>query len=210
MFMKIRKMNKRAASIPIMILAFCTVALSLLSIGFFLVKQTDMQEIFDISNEIDKVHYEKLVLDFYLQDIFDKSSKGFDRNKGKVGFIEAFKRELRIYKDENGKYPVNALAKTELRILENDIIDYVDISDEISFRLNFDFIQFGKADRLFIEYNYDKTFSSGSNLIKFNVGNIPACSPDDGSANVEIVPCRCGRTQCTEMTQKCVASEERC
>ena len=160
MFMKIRKMNKRAASIPIMILAFCTVALSLLSIGFFLVKQTNMQEIFDISNEIDKVHYEKLVLDFYLQDIFDKSSKGFDRNKGKVGFIEAFKRELRIYKDENGKYPLNALAKTELRVLENDIMDYVDISDEISFRLNFDFIQFGKADRLFIEYNYDKTFIS--------------------------------------------------
>ena len=49
--MKIRKMNKRAASIPIMILAFCTVALSLLSIGFFFVKQTDMQEIFDISNK---------------------------------------------------------------------------------------------------------------------------------------------------------------
>ena len=39
-------------------------------------------------------------------------------------------------------------------------MDYVDISDEISFRLNFDFIQFGKADRLFIEYNYDKTFIS--------------------------------------------------
>ena len=195
-------MNKKAGSIPIMILAFCTVALSLLSIGFFLVKQTDMQEIFDISNEIDKVHYEKLILDFYLQDIFNKASKRFDRSKGKVGFIKAFKKELRVYKDENGLYPVNALARVELRVLENDIIDYVDISDEISFKLNFYFVQSGKADRLLIKYNYDKTFSSGS--------NIPACSPDDGSANVEIVPCRCGRTQCTKITQKCVASEERC
>lgn len=195
-------MNKKAGSIPIMILAFCTVALSLLSIGFFLVKQTDMQEIFDISNEIDKVHYEKLILDFYLQDIFNKASKRFDRNKGKVGFIEAFKKELRVYKDENGLYPVNALARVELRVLENDIIDYVDISEEISFKLNFYFVQSGKAGRLLIKYNYDKTFSSGS--------NIPVCSPDDGSANVEIVPCRCGRTQCTKITQKCVASEERC
>ena len=168
MFMKIRKMNKKAGSIPIMILAFCTVALSLLSIGFFLVKQTDMQEIFDISNEIDKVHYEKLILDFYLQDIFDKASKRFDRNKGKVGFIEAFKKELRVYKDENGKYPVNALAKVELIVLENDIIDYVNIGevpimlsiDFISFRLNFDFINFGSINRLLIKYNYDKTFIS--------------------------------------------------
>ena len=209
--MKIRKMNKRAASIPIMILAFCTVALSLLSIGFFLVKQTDMQEIFDISKEIDKAHYEKLVLDFYLQDIFNKASKRFDRNKGKAGFIEAFKKELRDYKDENGLYPVNALARVELRVLKNDIIDYVDISDEISFKLNFDFkVNDDMVNRLLIKYNYDKTFSSGSNLIKFNVGSIPACSPDDGSANVEIVPCRCGRTQCTKITQKCVASEERC
>ena len=60
------------------------------------------------------------------------------------------------------------------------------------------------------DHDYSPTMSLRANLIKFNVGSIPACSPDDGSANVEIVPCRCGRTQCTEMTQKCVASEERC
>jgi len=158
--MKYRKMNKKAGSIPIMILAFCTVALSLLSIGFFLVKQTEMQEIFDISNEIDKVHYEKLILDFYLQDIFNKTSKRFDRSKGKVGFIKAFKKELRVYKDENGLYPVKALARVELRVLENDIIDYVDISDEISFKLNFYFVKTGSINRLLIKYNYDKTFSS--------------------------------------------------
>jgi len=118
-------MNKRAVSIPILILVLTAIGLSVLSLSYFIVKGNDINNVIKISNEIDEIYLKEQLLNFYLQDIFDKAAFGF--NGDKKAFVDSFRRELLNYKDKNGLYSIGELAFVELKIIEDDFIDDVQV-----------------------------------------------------------------------------------
>jgi len=156
-----KSMNKKANSIPIIILLVCTLALSILSLSFFLVKQNDIKEVFRASVEIDKLNLEKLYLDFYLEDIFEKAVRSYDSGNGERGLLESFRKELKSYLGSDGKYPVRGLAGVDLLTSKPEAASLVSIDgNQISMRITADISRYDSADRLDLIYDYDRTFRS--------------------------------------------------
>jgi len=154
-------MNKKAVSIPIAILVLTSLVLSIISLSFFLIKQENVKSIFRGANEIDEAYLKGQILNFYVQDIFDKSVVAINSDSGKQVFIDNFRNELIGYKDKNGRYPVNELAFVELKVLEEDIANRVEISGEkLIFRLDLKVRKafVSKNDYVSVDYSYVKEF----------------------------------------------------
>jgi len=152
-------MNKKGVSIPILLLVISCLIITAISLTYFIIKDRDIDEGNRISTEIDVVYLEQMLLNFYLQDVFDKSLIGFNGNK--QDFLNSFRIELLKYKDKEGKYPIDSLALFELKMLNEDYSDRVLIRDnEIVFTLDLQ-VKRGhtvRDSKLFMTYNYIKEF----------------------------------------------------
>lgn len=157
----IRRMNKKAVSPAIYIVTISSLLLSIGTLGYFLIEQGNMGNVIKISNEIDKVYLNELLLNFYLENIFDNSVSDFNVVQGKQVFIDNFLKELRGYKDKKGEYPTRELAIAELEFLNGNVIDNVEIiGDRLFFRLELKLKNYhtSKDNDLLLDYNYVKEF----------------------------------------------------
>lgn len=89
--------NKKAMSIPIVLLVILTLVLITTSLFYFNIKQKNVKETIRIPDEIDRVYVNELQLNYYLQEIFDNATNNFKFEDGKQEFINNFKNELDKY-----------------------------------------------------------------------------------------------------------------
>lgn len=109
------KRNKKAMSIPIVLLVLLTLILITTSLFYFNIKQKNVKETMMIPDEIDRIYVKELQLNYYLQDIFDKAFEGITAENSQEQLIDNFKRELARYK-VNDKFIVPEFSQIELQI----------------------------------------------------------------------------------------------
>lgn len=154
---KMNKMNKKAMSIPIVLLVILTLILIVTSLFYFNIKQKDVKETMMIPDEIDKVYIKQVQLNYYLDDIFDRSTKDFELGDGKQAFIENYTKELSRYK-VNGNWIMDELGQVESQIVENN----VELNETaIILKLSLEILGEKEIDGkevINIKYNYDRKF----------------------------------------------------
>ena len=149
--MSIKMMNKKAVSFAIFLLVLSSIVLTSTTLTYFYLKNADIEKQIRVSSEIDKVYLKEQLINFYLKDIFDKSSREF--NGDKQIFINNLKKELESYKDKNNNYPIEELKAIEEQLL----IDNIEIlGNKLILSLNIVIIN--EADNIFITYSYNKKF----------------------------------------------------
>ena len=145
-------MGKRGVSLSILLLVISTFVLIGLSLTFFVIKEKDSLGKVEVFNDLDEVYARQELIDFYVQDIFDKASSDFIYDQGVEFFIENFKRELLVYKDSVGNYPINELA----------LIEEVDVgSVELNFESLVLIVELNvkiRGANFDADYNYEKRF----------------------------------------------------
>lgn len=147
-------MNKKAISISISLLVLSTLILSVLSLYYFYIKDKKISNFY--IGDINKIYEKQELLDFYLGDIFDKSSKDFSFEQGKREFLNKFKKELDNYKDKNELYPLEALRQAE-QVNENNIeLNENKLILKLELKLNQAYAS--KTEYYSINYNYKKNF----------------------------------------------------
>ncbi len=145
--------NKKAVSIPILILVLSALVLITTSLFYFNIKARDIEKTVKIHSEIDKIYLKEALLNFYLEEIFDKSI-GTDN---KQGFIENFKKELNNYKDKYGNYPIEELKQVENKIVEENI----ELNEDkliLKFDLELKQYYLSEKQNIIFSYNYKKEF----------------------------------------------------
>ena len=115
-----RKMNKKAVSIPVLIFFVLTIVLLFTSLVYFSLEQKSVDKAVSTTDDLDKVYIEESKLNFYLQDIFDKSVKDFKIEQGKTVFINYYLEELSKY-NSDGWYDEN-LKQVKDQINEGNIV----------------------------------------------------------------------------------------
>ncbi len=149
-------MNKKAVSISILLLVVSVLILSITSLSYLSIKNKDIKKTFGVSSEIDKLYLKESLLNFYLDDIFEKSARDFNYVNGKRVFIDNFMRELENYKDKNGNYPIEELKQAEsiseerLELSENKLI--------LNLKLELKEVYVNNDESGVFTYNYEKRF----------------------------------------------------
>lgn len=150
-------LNKKAVSISILLLVISALVISVIALTYFYTKNNDIRRVIRVSNKIDEIYVKESLLNFYLQDIFDKAVKGFDFSSGKQGFVDSFKKELNNYKDENGSYPIEELKQVE-SIGEEDVEL---LEEKLVLKLNLEiknsYVEESYEGGMFV-YKYEKEF----------------------------------------------------
>jgi len=146
------KLNKKAdMSIPIVLLVLLTLVLTSFSLYSFVLREKNIKETMQVPLIIDIVYIEEAELNYYLQDIFDRSV-----SLNSVEFINNFENELAKYKGEDGIYLNKWLEQVEGQA-ENVEID----DGRISLVLDIEMKgrqTVGKQDVMGLDYNYKKVF----------------------------------------------------
>jgi len=149
-------MNTRASAIAVGLLVLATLVLSVLSLAFFIIEENRARDKIIVSGDVDEIYVKEDLLNFYIQDIFDKASEDFLIEEGVGVFEENFKRELGNYKTSDGKFPIMDLEGVE-DIVDEGLGDNIEVSgDRLVLRLDL-FVErvSGKLD---IDYSYQKEF----------------------------------------------------
>jgi len=151
------KMNKKAMSIPILLLLILTLVLIVTTLFYFNIKQKDVKDTILIPDEVDRVYVKGIQINYYLQDIFDNSVKDFKFEDGKQVFIGNFKKELERYKKDES-FIMNELSQVENQIVE----DNIELNEEkVVLNLYLEILGGKEIDGkkvINIKYNYDKKF----------------------------------------------------
>src|SRR3989344_9684166 len=127
---RIMQMKNEAVSIPIILMVISSLILSIISLTYFVFKNNNTAEIIKISDELDQVYLEQALLNFYLQDVFDKAVENFNPSQGKPLFIDNFKKEYLKYKSKDGRYPINSMASIESYVLNGNLIDSAELDKD--------------------------------------------------------------------------------
>ncbi len=122
--------NKKAVSLSILILILACVSLSLWSLVYFGVKEGGFRARIYIHTDVDEVYVKEVLIDFYIQDVFDKAVEDLKFENGKEIFIKKFKEKLNELKDKKGKYPIDDLKKIEEQINQEDFESKIDFNEE--------------------------------------------------------------------------------
>ncbi|MEK6830940.1 MAG: hypothetical protein AABX77_02830 [Nanoarchaeota archaeon] len=160
-FMVLSKMNKKAISISILLLVISSLILSILSLAYFMTKNNDIKRTISFSNGIDEVYLKEDLLNFYLQDIFDKAVRDLEAILDSVdsgqAFINSFKKELNDYKDKNGNYPMKELQQAENQISEENV-ELTDNKLVLKLHLEIKKSYISGEEGGTFTYNYEKQF----------------------------------------------------
>jgi len=152
---KLNYRNKRAVSGSIGILVVVTLLLTVLSIFSFLKENSNINKEMLVSDSVDLAYFEKIQLDYILEDIFNKAAAGFNVAQGKEVFINQFKSEMADYKLVNGDYGLRGLKGVEGQLVESN----VEVSED-SLVLNLELEVQGhyvsEEDLVIVNYNYKK------------------------------------------------------
>ena len=149
-------MSNKAVSFPIMLLVITTLVLTIFSLAYFIQKQNQDLNSISVSNEMDKLYLQQIKLDFYLQDIFDKTTNDFDLSLGETEFRTLFRSEMEKYKDKNNNYPIRELALVDLNLEKNMNVQIT--SNEIILDLLMVIDNGVAPNDIKITYTYNKKF----------------------------------------------------
>jgi len=149
--------NKKAISIPIVLLVIFTIIITSTSLFYFVISKKDFSTRLIIPNTIDSIYLEETYLDYYLNEIFERSINDFSKINGKEVFIENFKSNLIEYKDKNGNYVLKSLREVEVSLDSEDVI----LTGE-SLVLNIDILiseskEIEGYEVLYVSYNYENS-----------------------------------------------------
>lgn len=150
-------MNKKAVSISILLLVISSLILSITSLSYLSIKNKDVKRTIGVSGEIDKLYLKESLLNFYLEDIFEKAVKDFNYLNGKRAFIDNFRKELERYKDKNGLYPINELKQVENISEENLELSENRLGLKLNLELKEVYVDNYDEGGVFT-YNYEKDF----------------------------------------------------
>jgi hypothetical protein len=145
-------MNKKAVSLSVVLLVLSCFVLISLSLTFFVIKEKDALGKIGISSDIDEIYVRQALLNFYVQDIFDRASEDFLIEEGASRFVSNFKEELGGYRDGGGNYPIGELGELEnvdesmVELLEDRLILRVDLNAK------------SRLEHMDIDYSYQKEF----------------------------------------------------
>ena len=92
------KLNKKAMSIPIVLLVILTLILVTVNITYFILREGGIQKTINVPSAMDSLYVKEAQINYRLQDVFDKATEDFKVKEGKEVFIENFKTELGKYK----------------------------------------------------------------------------------------------------------------
>ena len=146
------RLNKRAdMSIPIVLLVLLTLVLTSFSLYSFILREKNVEETIQVPLIIDVVYIEEAELNYYLQDIFDKSV-----SLNSAEFINNFENELSKYRDDGGIYLNKWLEQVEGQA-ENVEIDNGNISLVLDIKMKGRQTE-GKRNVMTLDYNYKKRF----------------------------------------------------
>tara|TARA_Y100000310_G_scaffold293944_1_gene323969 strand:+ start:177 stop:647 length:471 start_codon:yes stop_codon:yes gene_type:complete len=146
------KMNKGAVSLSVVLLVLSCFVLISLSLTFFVIKEKDALGKIVISSDIDEIYVRQALLNFYVQDIFDKASEDFLIEEGVVVFVSNFKEELEMYRDGDGNYPIGELG--DLENVDENMVELLE--DRLVLRL--DLVAKSKLEHMDITFNYQRDF----------------------------------------------------
>ncbi len=128
------------------------------SLFYFTIYSNNTSKKISNSLEISKVYERQKIVDFYIQDILDKSSEGI---KSDEELVSEFKRQLNFYKNPPEGFLVEELSQVESQldnlklIKENGIPKSSEFEIEIIIKKSF---KENEENKFNIEYNYDKKF----------------------------------------------------
>ena len=148
------KMNKGAVSLSVVLLVLSCFVLISLSLTFFVIKEKDALGKIVISSDIDEIYVRQALLNFYVQDIFDKASEDFLIEEGVVVFVSNFKEELEMYRDGDGNYPIGELG--DLENVDENMVELLE--DRLVLRL--DLVAKSKLEHMDITFNYQRDFEA--------------------------------------------------
>jgi len=184
------KFDKRAMSISIVLLVIMVIVTIGICLAYFILYTIGTGNTIHISDSIDSIYVRENYLNFYINDIFEKSTQNFKISDGKAKFIENFKNNLNGYKDVNGNYVVSDLGQVEAQVNEGNVnLD----NNMISISLNLVLIGVNE-NGVVVKYGYNyliqKDFATGvikSDLTE-NTGLIPKKDNMNTAANNAVNP----------------------
>jgi hypothetical protein len=146
-------MNKKAGTpIDILILVLIAVGLSVGCLYIFYLNGNYVSAKISDSRFLDSVYVKENQINFYTEDIVDKSLIGINNKENPIPeFIENLKIELGKYKTSKG-YVIPELAQLENQI-NNENIEFIDNEIKFSFNIN---LKQDFENKFSVNYNYKK------------------------------------------------------
>jgi len=146
--------KKAGVSIAVVLLVIATIILSSFAIFSFITKQKNVEEVI-YGNSLQGVYAKESLLNFYIQEIGDRSAKGVS---SEANFISNFKIELERYKDADENYLLSELGQLNNQLNEESIkLENNQISANFDIEIKDKTLRDGK-EILSASYKYAKTF----------------------------------------------------
>jgi len=151
------KSKKAGAPIAIVLLIVATLVLVSFTTFIFLTRQQNAHEIIYIGRISEEVYAKENLINFYIQEILDKSSKNANAIQE---VLDNFNSELNKYRGLNGDYLISELGQLSGQ-LNVDNFKLEDNKVSVSFKIKID-TKVLKDDKKLMSasYIYTKTFES--------------------------------------------------
>ena len=121
--------KKGGVSISVVLIVLFSLIISLISLFYFMTKNNSADASIDETEILEKVYSRQSVLDYYIQNIVDKSAK---ESVSREKFVDNFKSEIENYKDGNGFFAPE-LEQALNQIDGSEIV----VGDKVSVKMNF-------------------------------------------------------------------------
>jgi len=161
------KYDKKGMSLSIVLLVIVVILLIGVCLVYFVLYNISTANTIHIPDSIDSMYVRGNYMNYYINDIFEKSTKDFKPGDSKSKFIESFKNNLNNYKNTQGIYVVNDLFQIENQVNEANVnLD----SKEINLNLNI--VLFGTDENgVVVKYGYNYLISKNleTGIIKSDV-----------------------------------------
>ena len=151
--MKKQRMNKRA-DLAVLWLVFMAVVLAGSALFMFNMNSNTIKTEIKDSRYLDDIYVKENEVNFYINEIMDRSIINFRLDQGKGKFIENFNNELQKYTDK-GVFIIPELNQVNLQVI-NDNVELNKDSISINFNIKIDKVF---SDKFNATYNYNKKFT---------------------------------------------------
>jgi len=153
--------NKKATSISIFILVLLTLLLVSTTLFYFIIEKRNVSKEISSVTEFDRIYGRENLVNFYIQDIVDKSAEGISDESE---FTLRAKRFLDSYIDDGGEFVVPELSSVNDQLGNVELIEdaqgnvnSVSINLEVTIKESFT----RKGEQVFSGgYTYVKTFTA--------------------------------------------------